>query len=58
MNRTKLLQVTRAVEREIKGGSGSGFRGSKGGTGPFGTGSSRNGSDWVMVKGKESGHSG
>ncbi|MCH83460.1 RNA-directed DNA polymerase (Reverse transcriptase), partial [Trifolium medium] len=51
MSRTKLLQVTRAVEKEVKG-SGSGYyRGSKSGNGSFkpnSHGPGRGGSDWVM----------
>ncbi|MCI19062.1 hypothetical protein A2U01_0040217, partial [Trifolium medium] len=53
MSRTKLLQVTRAVEKEIKGNGSSVYRGSKPSHGSFrpkSHGSSRNGSDWVMVK--------
>ncbi|PNX96069.1 retrotransposon-related protein [Trifolium pratense] len=62
LNRTKLLQVTRAVEREVKGGSGSNFqRWPRSGFGPnrsnsFGRGKSSN-FDWVFVKGKEAGGS-
>lgn len=56
MSRTKLLQVTRAVEKEIKG-TGSGFyRGSKSGNGlhrPSSHGSGKGSTDWVMVKGQE-----
>ncbi|MCH79689.1 Ty3/gypsy retrotransposon protein [Trifolium medium] len=59
MSRAKLLHVTRAMEREIKGGAGSSVnRGLKGGNGPYRSGSGRNGSDWVMVKGREAGSSG
>ncbi|MCH85261.1 RNA-directed DNA polymerase (Reverse transcriptase) [Trifolium medium] len=59
MSRAKLLQVTRTVEREIKGGSGSNVnRGLRGSNGPYRNGSGRNGSDWVMVKGREAGSSG
>lgn len=61
MSRSKLLQVTRAVEKEVKGGNGSGFNRSS----RFGNGSQRPGSfsggrgstDWVLVKGKEVGGS-
>ncbi|MCH80537.1 Ty3/gypsy retrotransposon protein [Trifolium medium] len=62
MNRAKLLQVTRAVEKEIHGNSGSNFnRSSKSGNGsyrPGSHGSGRGNSDWVMVKNKENGPSG
>ncbi|MCI36754.1 RNA-directed DNA polymerase (Reverse transcriptase), partial [Trifolium medium] len=51
---TKLLQVTRAVEKEVKGGGGSSMgRGPRSGFGPSRNGyqgGSRNGSDWVMVR--------
>ncbi|MCI46176.1 hypothetical protein A2U01_0067416 [Trifolium medium] len=54
MSRTKLLQVTRAVAKEVKGGSGYGYhRGPRSGNGPFHKGSNssaRSGSDWVFVK--------
>lgn len=57
MSRTKLLQVTRAVEKEVKGGNGSGFgRGPK--NGPYRSnshGGNKGVSDWVMVKNKEGG---
>ncbi|CAJ2668611.1 unnamed protein product [Trifolium pratense] len=52
MNRTKLLQLTRAVEREVRGGGPNIYRGSKSGSGSFRPNSYRsgkNGSDWVMV---------
>ncbi|MCI23384.1 hypothetical protein A2U01_0044563, partial [Trifolium medium] len=61
MSRTRLMQVTRAVEKEIQGKSGSGSnhnRGSRYTNGPQRSGSNgfnRNGSDWVMVRNKESG---
>ncbi|MCH82511.1 retrotransposon gag protein [Trifolium medium] len=59
MSRTKLLQVTRAVEKEVKGSNGSNFsRGHKRGGGLYRSGSqggNRNGSDWVMVKGGDRG---
>jgi hypothetical protein len=52
MSRTKLLQVTRAVEKEVKGKSGVGFnRGPK--NGPYRSGSqvgNKGGTDWFMVK--------
>ncbi|MCH85044.1 Ty3/gypsy retrotransposon protein, partial [Trifolium medium] len=54
MSRSKLLQVTRAVEKEVKGSSGSNFNRGLNKNGPYkgGTqGSNRHGSDWVMVKG-------
>lgn len=36
INRTKILQVTRAVEKETKGGSGLGYnRGPRSGSGSF-----------------------
>jgi hypothetical protein len=62
MSRARLLQVTRAVEKEVKGRAGSIFNKSS----RFGNGSSRPGSqptgrsssDWVMVKGKDHGPSG
>lgn len=56
MNRSKLLQVTRAVEREVKGSGSNFYRGPKSGNGshrPNSYGSSKPGSDWVMVKGRE-----
>ncbi|MCH83576.1 RNA-directed DNA polymerase (Reverse transcriptase) [Trifolium medium] len=56
MNRTKLLQVTRAVEKEIKGSGSNFYRGSKHGNGSFRSNSHRSGksgTDWVMVKGRE-----
>ncbi|GAU50456.1 hypothetical protein TSUD_373220 [Trifolium subterraneum] len=53
MSRTKLLQVTRAVEKEVNGVGGSSFNhGPK--NGPYRMGNKR-GSDWVMVKNKEGG---
>ncbi|GAU22407.1 hypothetical protein TSUD_122930 [Trifolium subterraneum] len=56
LSRTKLMQVTRAVEKEIQGKSGFGFnRGSRNNTGPPKSGASRN--DWVFVRNKESGGS-
>lgn len=62
LSRAKLLQVTRAMEKEIKGGSGSGYsRGPRPGNGSFRTGShgmGKSGSDWVMVKGREVGSNG
>ncbi|GAU37691.1 hypothetical protein TSUD_164940 [Trifolium subterraneum] len=58
MSRMKLFQVTRAVEKEIKGGSGSNHhRGSRVGNGLSRHGPSRSGSDWVMVK-REGGNNG
>ncbi|MCI26897.1 hypothetical protein A2U01_0048095, partial [Trifolium medium] len=61
LSRAKLLQVTRVVEREIKGDAGLGFnRHSKLGYGSSKSGSngSSKGNNWVMVKGgKESGSS-
>ncbi|CAJ2651382.1 unnamed protein product [Trifolium pratense] len=56
MNRTKLLQVTRAVEKEIRGSGSNFYRGSKQGNGSFSPnshGSGKSGTDWVMVKGRE-----
>ncbi|MCI60224.1 hypothetical protein A2U01_0081479, partial [Trifolium medium] len=52
MRRAKLLQVTRVVEREIKGDGGVGYNrhhksGYKSGSNGSGKG---NRSDWVMVK--------
>jgi hypothetical protein len=62
MSRTKLLQVTRAVEKEVGGENGPNHnRGLKTGHGSFRSGSNgpgRNGSDWVMVKGREGSSSG
>ncbi|GAU42300.1 hypothetical protein TSUD_136860 [Trifolium subterraneum] len=64
MSRSKLMQVTRAVEKEIQGKNGSGSnhnRGSKPSSGfqRFGpNGPNRNNSDWVMVRNKESGGNG
>jgi hypothetical protein len=55
MNRTKLFQVARTVEREFGGGSGSN-RGPRSGNGPNRSGShglGRKGSDWVMVRSRE-----
>ncbi|GAU31427.1 hypothetical protein TSUD_221980 [Trifolium subterraneum] len=52
LNRTKLLQVTRAVEREVRGGGPNLYRGSKLGSGssrPNTYGSGKSGSDWVLV---------
>jgi hypothetical protein len=61
LTRTKILQVTRAVEKEVRG-SGLGYnRGPKPGNGSFRSGSQgtgKGGSDWIMVKGKEVGQSG
>ncbi|XP_057444654.1 uncharacterized protein LOC130736899 [Lotus japonicus] len=64
VSRSKLLVVARAVEKEVKGDSGSGFArgnrygggaGKTGGSG-FGSGSGRSGTDWVWVRGnKDSG---
>lgn len=56
MNRSKLLQVTKAMEREVKGSGSNFYRGPKSGNGshrPNSYGSSKPGSDWVMVKGRE-----
>jgi hypothetical protein len=56
MSRSKLLQVTRAVEKEVKGSGSNFYRGPKSGNGshrPNSYGSSKTGSDWVMVKGRE-----
>ncbi|CAJ2651205.1 unnamed protein product [Trifolium pratense] len=54
MNRTKLLQITRAVEKEVRGGNGSKHNhGSRFGSGSHRSGSygpNRNRSDWVMVR--------
>ncbi|MCH80314.1 Ty3/gypsy retrotransposon protein, partial [Trifolium medium] len=62
MSRTKLLQVTRAVEKEVKGGNGSSLgRGPRSGYGPNRIGyqgGGRNNSDWVMVRGRDSGQNG
>ncbi|MCI09995.1 RNA-directed DNA polymerase (Reverse transcriptase), partial [Trifolium medium] len=64
LSRAKLLQVTRVVEREIRGDGGTGYnRSSKSGHGAsrsgYGGSSRGSGSDWVMVKGgKESGPGG
>jgi hypothetical protein len=55
-----MLQITRAVEKEVKGSSGSDYNcGPR--NGPNRTGSQeggRNGSDWVMVKGRDVGSGG
>jgi hypothetical protein len=57
MTRAKLMTVTRAVEKEVNGGSGSNLsRGPKSGLGqgrPNMFGGGKNNSDWVMVKGRE-----
>ncbi|PNX65558.1 hypothetical protein L195_g062662, partial [Trifolium pratense] len=62
MSRTKLLQVTRAVEKEVRGGNGSNHnRGSKfrNGLQPYGShGPKKDGSDWVMIRGRDSSNSG
>jgi hypothetical protein len=62
MSRSKLLQVTRAVEKEIIGENGShNYRGPKMGNGsnrPGTHGTGRSNSDWVLVKGKDGGPSG
>ncbi|XP_058734110.1 uncharacterized protein LOC131605817 [Vicia villosa] len=61
MNRTKLLQVTRVVEREVRGGNGTSFnRGPKSGYGSTHNGSSgrKNGSDWGMIRGRDIGSNG
>ncbi|MCI37503.1 hypothetical protein A2U01_0058727, partial [Trifolium medium] len=61
LNRTKLMQVTRAVEKEINGksGSGSGYnRGSKHNTGLSRNGPQGSRSDWVMVKNREGSNGG
>lgn len=58
INRTKLLQVIRAVEREVKGANGSSFsRGPKSGYGPTHNElpGKKAGSDWVMIRGKDAG---
>ncbi|MCI20074.1 retrotransposon gag protein, partial [Trifolium medium] len=59
LSRGKLLQVTRAVEREVKGEDGSGYNrqarlghGSSSKNGLHGS-SRRDGSDWVFVKGSK-----
>jgi hypothetical protein len=60
MSRTRVLQVTRAVEKEVFGGSSSN-RGSRSGNGshrPNSHGAGRGNSDWVFVKGRDSGPSG
>ncbi|PNX92424.1 retrotransposon-related protein [Trifolium pratense] len=57
MSRTKLMQVTRAVEKEIQGKSGTGLnRGPKHTNGSQKFGSNRN--DWIFVRNKEAGGSG
>jgi hypothetical protein len=56
MSRSKLLQVTRAVEKEVRGSGSNFYRGPKSGNGshrPNSYGSNKTGSDWVMVKGRE-----
>jgi hypothetical protein len=56
MSRAKVLQVTRAVEKEIRGNGSGYFRGSKNGSGslrPSFNGSGKTQSDWVMVKSRE-----
>jgi hypothetical protein len=56
ISRTKLLHVTRAVERETKGSGSNMYRGPKpshGSNRPSSNGSGRSGSDWVMVKGRD-----
>ncbi|KAI5391241.1 hypothetical protein KIW84_076183 [Lathyrus oleraceus] len=61
MNITKLLQVTRAVEREVKGGNGSGFHCEpRFGYNPAHNGSAgrKTGSDWVMIRGEMLGRMG
>jgi hypothetical protein len=53
MSRSKLLNVTRAVERETKGVGSIPYRGPKPNHGSYrsnSNGSGKNGSDWVMVK--------
>jgi hypothetical protein len=61
MSRAKLLQVTCAVEKEVRGSSGVEYnRGPR--IGPNRSnlqgGGSRSGSDWVIVKGREGGSGG
>jgi hypothetical protein len=60
VTRARMLQITRAVEKEVKGSSGSDYNcGPR--NGPNRTGSQeggRNGSDWVMVKGRDVGSGG
>ncbi|GAU25314.1 hypothetical protein TSUD_375770, partial [Trifolium subterraneum] len=61
MSRTKLFQVTRAVEKEIKGSGSSFYRRSKTGNGslrPSFHGSGKNNSDWVMVRSREKEYNG
>ncbi|GAU48361.1 hypothetical protein TSUD_282420 [Trifolium subterraneum] len=63
LSRGKLLQVTRVVEREVRGDAGMSYnKHSKSGHGSskygFCGSSKGSGADWVMVKGKESGPSG
>ncbi|MCI06538.1 RNA-directed DNA polymerase (Reverse transcriptase), partial [Trifolium medium] len=61
MSRTKVLQVTRAVEKEVRGGGSGYYRGPKQGNGssrPNSHGSGRGGFDWVFVKNKEGGSTG
>ncbi|GAU28429.1 hypothetical protein TSUD_54810 [Trifolium subterraneum] len=61
LSRSRLLQVTRAVEKEVKGGNGSGLTRNP----RFGNGSHRPGSQntgrgntyWVMVRGRDNGPS-
>ena len=63
LSRGKLLQVTRVVEREVRGDAGTGIskhpKSGHGSSKPgFGGSSKGGGADWVMVKGKENGPSG
>jgi predicted aspartyl protease len=54
MSRAKLLAVSRAVEKEVKGGSGSGFtRNPRTSNGLSRNGPRKEGMDWVMIKNKD-----
>lgn len=56
MSRTKLLQVTRAVEKEVSGVGLSPYHGSRQGSGshrPNSHGSGKPNSDWVLVQGRD-----
>ncbi|MCH79728.1 Ty3/gypsy retrotransposon protein, partial [Trifolium medium] len=55
VSRLKLLQIARAVEKEVKGSSGVGLnRGFRSGLGRGG----RNGPDWSLIKNKETSNNG
>ncbi|MCH81241.1 Ty3/gypsy retrotransposon protein, partial [Trifolium medium] len=61
LNRSKLMQITRAVEKEISGQNGSGSmynRGSKHNSGLSRNGPQGSRSDWVMVKHREGSNGG